>query len=1147
MHITQLEIDNFKSFGKKTKIPFFEGFTVISGPNGSGKSNIIDCILFCLALSGARGLRAEKLTDLINLNTGKNTAEVTITFSDGTRIRRRIKRTGHGYYSYNYLNDRLCKQGDVLEFLARHGIKPEGYNVVMQGDITRIMEMSDTERRKIVDEIAGVAEFDKKKGQSLAELEVVRERIEREELLLRELTARLEDLKSEREQALQYRHWQEQLEYYQGCLSAAQLRDRIRELDTLRQMVAEQTVEIGTIEQRRAECRQEIERLSEAIRDIERQINEKSGTEYLALLSDLEEAKSAIKLAEQTISRLKHEKDSNLEKIKKIYMDAKRAETRVGELSDAVRSLSIDRSNIAMELAGQRADLESVERSLSVENDDVAAAKEQLFSLMNRVEEQKGIRGDYLHKQDMLIERSRLRSSEKERISVRLAQINREIAEKDGQIGEYDACIARLNAEKEAIERDLSETESSMFSYRSSLETLRKDIKSYEQAVMRLDAQQHAAGGAGGKVMEAILGMDGVYGTVAQLGRAPPDYTQALDVAAGGRLRYVVVENDAVAADAIRYLRDNRLGRLTFLPLNKLKSPEIPPLRDRNVIDYAVNLLDYDPLFDPVFRLVFGATVIIDTMEHARKMMGKYRMVTVDGELLEKSGAMTGGSRQQKQTLGFGIAADDEINRLRHELAGMESEASDLELAISRLTTKGEEMRRQRSGIEEQIARYQMLIGEFTKRNTDISEERDQIRASLEAMEREVGEGSAHLASIEAEIETVSQEISSIGGEIDRLKARLEETGIPALSEKMSRMSKEIAEQERRLRNKDSDIADAQRERQYFTKRLEELEAEREKMERGNSTIDADVNTSESEIEGSRARIEALEARQSTFSDELETLRTARDGLNHEIAATEKGTIECDSAIDRIRLQISSLRQREESLSGEIEALRLETGDHETDLSLAEIEKGIAGAERSLKSIGAVNMLAIEEFERVEKRVDDRTEKKEVLSRERTLLIERIERFEKLKFDTFMESYHAIDENFRSIFARLTSGSGNLILDNEEDPFNGGMTFAVKPRDKKVHLLSSLSGGEKSLTTLAFIFSIQQFMPAPFYALDEIDMFLDASNVERIANLIKELSHNAQSIIVSLRRPTIERADRIVGVTLRPDKSTYVTGVKSNV
>ena len=175
MYITELEIDNFKSFGRKTRIPFFEGFTVISGPNGSGKSNIIDSILFCLALSSARGLRAEKLTDLLNVNTGKNTAEVSITFSDNTKIRRRIKKTAHGYYSYNYLNDRLCKQGEIVDYLAKFGIKAEGYNVVMQGDVTRITEMTDNERRKIIDEIAGVSEFDKKKDQALGELEVVRE------------------------------------------------------------------------------------------------------------------------------------------------------------------------------------------------------------------------------------------------------------------------------------------------------------------------------------------------------------------------------------------------------------------------------------------------------------------------------------------------------------------------------------------------------------------------------------------------------------------------------------------------------------------------------------------------------------------------------------------------------------------------------------------------------------------------------------------------------------------------------------------------------------------------------------------------------------------------------------------------------------
>jgi len=245
-------------------------------------------------------------------------------------------------------------------------------------------------------------------------------------------------------------------------------------------------------------------------------------------------------------------------------------------------------------------------------------------------------------------------------------------------------------------------------------------------------------------------------------------------------------------------------------------------------------------------------------------------------------------------------------------------------------------------------------------------------------------------------------------------------------------------------------------------------------------------------------------------------------------------------------MQIDALTEREHSLLAELGALREQAGDAETDLDLPAIDAGIAEAERALKKIGAVNMLAIEECDRVGARVEERTAKKEVLSRERTLLLDRIERYEKMKYDAFMTAFGAIDTNFREIFARLTDGSGRLVLENEEDPFAGGMTFAVQPRDKKVHLLSSLSGGEKSLTTLAFIFAIQQYMPAPFYALDEVDMFLDGNNVGRIAAMISDLTGNAQSIIVSLRKPMIERADRIVGVTIRADKSTYVTGVQNN-
>ncbi len=1146
MYITELEIDNYKSFSKKTRIPVYEGFTVISGPNGSGKSNIIDSILFCLALSGARGLRAEKLTDLINLNSGKNTAEVAITFSDGTKIRRKIKRTARGYYSYNYLNDRLCKQSDVLEFLSRYGIKPEGYNVVMQGDITRIMEMSDGERRRIIDEIAGVAEFDKKKDQALGELEVVRERIEREELLLRELSLRLEELASEREQALKYRHWQDKLDFFRGCQSAAQLRESERDHARLLELIGQQQQSLEGIADRRASFEGEKRSLNEEIAAIDHEIDEKSGNEYRRLISSIEEAKAAIRLAEQSIERDRKEKESNLEAINRVYMDARRAETRAGECAESIRNLTIDRSNLAMELATMRAESDTVNTRLQKESNKIAGAKEDLFSLMERAEEKRGVRSDLLHQQDILIEKSRIRTSERERLESRAVQVSSEYEEKEGSCAEYVACSARIEEERAALDQALSRTESNLLAHRSSLEKLKKEIRSKEQELMRLEAQNQASGAAGGRALEAVLGMEGVYGTIAQLGRAPPEYAVALNTAAGNRLNHVVVENDSVAAGAIAYLKANRLGRMTFLPLNKLKVPTIGPLRDRDVIDYAVNLLEFDPMFEKAFGLVFTGTVVIDTLEGARRKMGKFRMVTLEGDLVEKSGAMTGGSSHQKRTIGFGVAADEEISRVRVEIAGLEGEAADLESAISRLTEAGEEGRRQRSGLEEQRARYAMLREEYARRMAELEQEKAEIQSSLESMRDEVREGGEQLARLEEQLDTASKDLADLTSEIDDLKRKLDDTEIPALTEQLERLRREVEENERRLRNKDADIADMQRERQYFSKRIEELEEERTRIGDKNTALDEAITAAQSVIGEKGEAIACLEKQQQEFSNELTELRKTRDLRAEDLKRIERSLIDLEGETERVRLQIGALEEKMEVLAGEIAQLREEVGDTQTELSLSEIEAGMEEAEGAIRKLGAVNMLAIEDYDRVCQRVNDRTEKKEILSKERTTLLERIEKFEKLKYDTFMEAYSAIDENFRKIFARLTSGSGKLVLDNEEDPFSGGLTFAVQPRDKKVHLLSSLSGGEKSLTTLAFIFSIQQYMPAPFYALDEIDMFLDATNVERIGTLIKELSADAQSIIVSLRKPTIERADRIMGVTLRPDKSTYVTGVKSN-
>ena len=1145
MHITELEIDNFKSFSKKTKIPFLEGFTVISGPNGSGKSNIIDSILFVLALSSSRNLRAEKLTDLINLNSGKNIAEVAIAFSDGTKIRRRIKRTGNGYYSYNYLNDRLCKQGDIVDHLAKFGIIPHGYNVVMQGDVTRIMEMSDFERRKIIDESAGVSEFDTKKQQALSELDVVRERIEREELLLIELSKRANELKKEREHALEYQKWQKELAFYQGCRSAAQLHAKEKERSTLLSSAEEQKIKIARVESDRGIEENELVYLKADLADVDELINQKSGPDYLKLIADLEEAKSGIKLAEQTIARLRKDKETNLEGINRVFADTKRAEARVAELSDQIRTLSIDRTNIAMEVATAKAQVGKIETEIRQYSSDTEEARQQLFALMEEAEAKKGDRSAILRQQDIIIEKSRMRTSELERLTALQKQLDEEYAAKQAQLTDNERTVGGLSNRKKELDRNLSELESTLFAQRTSLERLRGEMRDTEQDAIRLEAAQQARGESGGRAIEAVKAIEGVHGTIMELGRAPPEYTIALNVAAGNKIQFVVCDTDQIAADAIRYLKDERLGRVTFLPLNKLKPPQLPPIKEPGIIGYAVNLLDYDPVYDKAFAIALGSTAVVDTLERARKLIGKYRMVTLEGELLERSGAMTGGSAK-KPVKGFGAAVDDEIVRIRSHLGELSGEASTLEAAVKRLTEEVDTKRAERGEIDQDLARAGAVTEEYTRRFEAITVEKQTIEAAVARQKEETGTSAAELSALEGELFSVTEVINAVTAKIDGIKKKLDDTNIPALTDQMEKKKKEIEEAERRLRNKEADMNDASRERQHFNARIGELGEERARFDERNKQIDGEVAASNDQIAGYRTTIAALEEKQKQFSGELDELRTKRAGISESIHASETKLIKFDSDKERFTIQLAALEERAQALANEIAALVAIVGGVTTDLTLTEIEGKIADAELALHKIGAVNMLAIDEYETIQRQVEERTERKETLSKERANLIERIEKYEQMKFEAFMTSFKAIDANFREIFARLTSGSGNLVLENEEDPFTGGLTFAVKPRDKKVHLLSSLSGGEKSLTTLAFIFSIQHHIPAPFYAFDEVDMSLDGANVERIATMIQELAPSSQFVIVSLRKPMIEAAQRIMGVTIRPDKSTLVTGVKVN-
>lgn len=1145
MHITHIETDNFKSFGRKTRIPFLPGFTVISGPNGSGKSNIIDSILFVLALSSSRSLRAERLTDLINLNSGRNTAEVELTFSDGTVIKRRIKRTESTYYNYLYLNGRPCRQADLLDFLAKQGIVPHGYNVVMQGDINRIIEMSDMERRRIIDEIAGVAEFDAKKALALSELERVRVKIQEQNAHLEELESRLKQLEKQREQALRYKNLQDRLKNLTSCRSAARLAARVAEQANLQDAIHEEEKARSAVEADISWTSHERDFVKKDISGIDQEIGAKTGSEYMALISRIAEAKAAIEGFRRDIDRICGEKEENEKRLGTLYGEMKRQEERLAAKNGEFRDLTIDRTNLAMTLSAVKAEYSRIEKEIEKKTAECQQDEEMLRHLRSDLGVKRDARSDLLREQDIMIERSRMRSAEEDRLRSRVALLQRDLMaarEDEAASGEN---AATLEAEKREYDRRVGLLDTDLYSRRDTQEKLRKEIRDLKMDINRKEAQQQAQGRFG-KAIEAVLSMDGVFGTIASLARCRPEYATALNIAAGGRLHFVVVEDDQIASDAIRFLKDQNLGRVTFLPLNRLRPKPLPePPRGADVIGFATDLLDYDPRFDTAFRVALAGTVVVDTLEHARKRLGSYRMVTLDGSLLEKTGVMTGGSIR-KEAGGFGSSFEDELRQLNADLARLSEEEAALTESLSTASAERDEVQRRRMELEELVVRARAGADAMVRKRSGMEAEINDMEEQIARVIAASPVGPEDLAALEERITGASREIADIQGRIDEITSRLEGTGVPALIDELDQREMEVRETERRLNNKENDINEARHERGYIERSIAEQKQQMDHIREQNQRYDALVVQANESIAGKEREIGEAETTLSGYSRDIEDLQVRRNELSAQVDEFEEKIRTLTGKRERIAVKIETLSQKEKELADEIATLVIEAGGVTTDMSLESVEEEMGMVVLEIDRIGDVNMRAIEEYDQVSAVATERRERLAVLGTELHEIQERIEFFSKRKFEAFMQAFSEIAKNFSETFARLTVGTGELKLENEEDPFSGGLSFAVQPRDKKVHHLAALSGGEKSLTTLAFIFAIQKYIPAPFYAFDEVDMNLDGANVERIADLIREQSRTSQFINISLRKPMIDSADRIIGVTIRSDKSTLVTGVSMN-
>jgi chromosome segregation protein len=1250
VHVKRLELTNFKSFGGTTQIPMLPGFTVVSGPNGSGKSNILDALLFCLGLSSSKGMRAERLPDLVNHNKERRStveARVTVTFdlsdapdilgveeipenseSDADEeaeeeeteeseednpnsqpstpqstewsVTRRLRVTKQNTYtSTYYINGESCTLTQLHEQLNRLRVYPEGYNVVLQGDVTGIISMNSRERRQIIDELAGVAAFDRKITQTKDTLNEVKEREDRCRIIEKELITQRDRLAADRIKAEKYKKLRAELQEKQQW-------ELVLKWRSLQQQVAHLTslMEKGEQDERQ---------LSQQLHTIESEIRQ--GTEQLETLNtrvkalgEEEQVAVAATLASQDAERrqLQRRQQELTQNLTDTEAHQQTTQTEIQHQEQRLQQLQAERHHLDTQvIASRRQERDTAQTALNASReqaDAIASASEAWVQHQNTLTRQIETLLQTLNpqrtEQAQLQERHNQLSRQIDEQTQLLERIAPELASKQTQAAELEGQLNAVSQQIQTLAQTLAATEQELQTQRQTQTRLLSEQRDKQRQLDKLEAQAQAQQEAQGTYATKIVlqaDIPGVHGLVAQLGRVEPHYQLALETAAGGRLGQVVVEDDAVAAVGIELLKQKRAGRATFLPLNKIKPPRFSPIvalrHAQGFIDYAVHLIDCEPRYQTIFAYVFGSTVVFETLSTARPYLGQCRIVTLDGELLESSGAMTGGSSSYRSGLHFGISDTSdsaEMMALRSRLQDIEAMLKRCDEWLERESATAKNLTQTLTDARETRSQTQLRLEQSRKDIQALTEQQTQVRSLLAKNTQEVQTAAERLQQLNQALPAQEYQLQALRQQLAQLEAEQTPQEWQQIQSQIKTQEAVLGDREQALREAEKQLQALENQHQRTNEqlatsyqRIAEYQTQHQSIQEQQTEINRQLETIDVQIGQTQARLTQLEQRLGEAKQERDRVEAIlrNQHLNQqklswqrqklqetqvtrqEKLATLKTQLEIQQAelpdpLPEVPLIVEGCRDVACNVSTDGAGLPT-SGSQDNDNSethpysisqitvqLEKLQRDIRNGQKRLEAMEPVNMLALEEYDHTQARLQELSEKLATLEAERTELLLRIENFTTLRLRAFKESFDAINQNFQTIFAELSEGDGHLQLDDTDDPFNGGLNLVAHPKGKPVQRLASMSGGEKSLTALSFIFALQRYRPSPFYAFDEVDMFLDGANVERLARMIKQQAKLAQFIVVSLRRPMIESAERTIGVTQARGAYTQVLGLK---
>lgn len=1166
MYLENISIENFKSFARKMEIPVREGYTNITGPNGSGKSNIGDAILFVLGPKSSKEIRAGRLTDLI-FNGGKkgkpaDKCRVSLTFNNEDKaiplnepkvtFTRKVQRSDNaaGYNSYFYINGRSSSLTEFQELLSYAGITPDGYNMVQQGDISRIVDMSDLDRRRVLDQISGITQYDNEIDKAQKSKEEVVEDLERIKILLDEIGNQVKELEADTRDALKHQEVSDKLAEAKSMKVWKTRKTIETDIRSLKKDIEENLDKCSQMESDKDELAKRKAELEKEKRDVESELADRGSEKNKELQKRVNDLNLEIARASDKVEDYHYEIKEKKELLKK-YNEALTRETEsLADITGKLTDSKGQRDDLEKKLVEVDEEIERIRVEQASSHKDIKELQKNALELSKRLDS----KNDQLSKAKV----------ERDRVSDRIDRANETLAEH-----EEDLETLRLNKKdaewvlKENMnnskgrDKELKTLQEEFHRYRNDEKRLRDDKSDLEDRLTRLEreysklnAQDEAARTVKrgyNRAVETILQardtgkIRGVHGTVAELAGVSKEYETALQVAAGGRMQSIVVDSDAVASDAIKILKKKRAGRATFLPINKMlpgrpSGKAIRTKQDEKSLGFALDLVDYEEKYENVFWYVFQDTVVMKDIDSARRLMGGVRMVTMDGESIERSGAMVGGTLG-KNTLSF-QAPDrgklervgmelkqtrDNLDKVIKELRSAEKALQETQEKLMDVQSKGDKSEKIKT-LNTDIKRFKEKITKRESKKTDTEKEIEEARNTLASLDKEVASLQGYIESLKKERDEISVRIRKISPK--ELSSRLEELRNSRVELK-STLSELVSEIKLCASDKERSETDIEEIRTMI------------------STINEDIPRLESSIKKKDKTIkkfteekQALEKDLSSMDKELMELRDKRDALFQKVLEQDKKMDGKDSKIEALKLYINGLESKIGTHRGSLEELK-EGSKEDVDYSdsklpsMKELKSIIHRCEQKLEGMGPVNMRAVKDYEVKKERKEKLQEEFTQLNERREGLDELISELDEKKKVGLIKVKNEINENFMDVYKELSDGGeAHLELEDPESPFDGGLIIKARPPGKKVHRIHALSGGEKGVVSMAFIFALQKYDPSPFYLLDEIDQNLDGVNAKKVAEMIKGNSRSAQFLQVSLRKTTLQSSDHIIGVTI---------------